>query len=62
MKIKVELTVKLDDPADWTLAFGIEGAAQIREDVREYVTALVDGAGVFGNGEVPATVHRKRTR
>lgn len=59
MKVSVTLTVELD-PKDWTTAFGIEGSAEIREDVKTYVHSLVDGGGVFGNGEVPATVHQKQ--
>lgn len=56
MKIVVTLEIEIKDPADWTTAFGVEGHAEIRADVKTYVHALVDGAGVFGNREVPAKV------
>lgn len=56
MKISVSLTVDLENPADWTTAFGIEDRTEIRKDVKEYVLGLVRDAGVFGNGEVPAQV------
>lgn len=55
MKIRVSITVDLD-PEDWTLAFGMSGNAEIREDVKEYVLNMVRDSGVFGNGEVPAMV------
>lgn len=59
MKINVTLTIDIKDPADWTLAFGVEGAANIRTDVREYVLNNVQQSGVFGNGEVDADVTLK---
>lgn len=40
MKIKVELTVDID-PEAWTLNYGVEGAKEIREDVRAYVEGAV---------------------
>lgn len=58
MRIRIEMTIELDDPADWTLWTGIEGAAAIREDVKSYVVNGIEGFGVFGNGEVPAHVTR----
>lgn len=59
MKIIVQLEVEIKDPADWTLAFGIEGTAAIRKDVKEYVHNMVQGGQVFGNGEIPAKVTLK---
>lgn len=40
MKIRVELTVDID-PGAWTLNYGVEGAKEIREDVRNYVEGTV---------------------
>ncbi|WP_420312576.1 hypothetical protein ACOB87_38135 [Streptomyces sp. YS-B37] len=37
MKIAITITVDVKDPADWTLAFGVEGPAKIRQDVKEYI-------------------------
>lgn len=54
MKVRVILTIDFD-AADWTLAFGTD-PAKIRQDVRDYVTENVRHCGVFGDGEVPATV------
>lgn len=57
MKVRVTLTVELDDPAQWDLAFAsgtLESA--IRADVKQYVLGLVQGQGVFGNGEVGAEI------
>lgn len=51
MKIKVSITVEID-PADWTQAFGVDGAAAIREDVKAYIGDGVSQGGVFGTGEV----------
>lgn len=55
LHIKVELDITLNDPQDWTLAFGINGRREISRDVKEYVERLAQG-GVFDNGEVSATV------
>jgi len=35
MKVKIEFTVEID-PESWTMNYGVEGAAAIREDVKEY--------------------------
>lgn len=59
MKIKVELTIDLKDPAEWTLFTGIEGTQAIREDVKVYVLSMAQNSGVFGNGEVDARITRK---
>ncbi|MFJ6183728.1 hypothetical protein [Streptomyces sp. NPDC092295] len=37
MKVAVTITVDIEEPADWTLAFGVEGAAAIRQDVKSYI-------------------------
>lgn len=60
MTISVELIVTIEDPADWTTAFGVEGRANIRQDVRSYVLHTIQAAGVFGNGEVAADIESKR--
>jgi hypothetical protein len=60
MTISVELTVTLQDPSEWTTAFGIEDRPEIREDVKSYLLNIAQHSGVFGNGEVTATVQRKR--
>ena len=41
MKVSLRVTVELD-PASWTMAYGVEGAAEIREDVRRYIRAQID--------------------
>lgn len=55
MKVTVTLTVELPDPDLWTLAFGIEGATEIRQDVKRYVGGLVQQSEVL-SGEAEATV------
>jgi hypothetical protein len=57
MRISVNVTIELNDPEDWTLAFGVEGGKEIREDVKRYVGEGVASMGVFGNGEVQAEVN-----
>lgn len=56
MKVSVTVTVDLEDPEQWTTAFGVEGRQRIREDVKTYVGGLVRDSGVFANGEVQAEV------
>lgn len=56
MRIKVEIVIDLPDPGEWTTAFGTEGAAEIRRDVKAYVGNEIQHAGVFGNGEVAAEI------
>lgn len=60
MIVSVTLAIALKDVADWTTAFGIEGRAKIRQDVKGYVENGVQGMGVFGNGEVDADVRLVR--
>ena len=55
MRVRVAFTVELD-PSEWSTTFGIEGNAAIREDVRRYIVDDVVKLGVFGSGEVNATV------
>lgn len=55
MKIRMTVTVNLEDPQQWTTTFGTEGAQEIREDVKEYIKSNLLPGGVFGNGEVDAT-------
>ncbi|MGW8953466.1 hypothetical protein [Streptomyces sp. NPDC055709] len=54
MKVAVTITVEIEDPADWTLAFGVEGAANIRRDIKDYVGSNVRGLRVWE--EAPAEV------
>lgn len=57
MKIKVELTIELEDPNDWDLTFSIgSNRKDIREDVKQYVLYNLHCLGVFGNGECPAKI------
>jgi len=35
MRVKIEVTLDID-PEAWTLAYGVSGAQEIREDVRAY--------------------------
>ncbi|MGW3323913.1 hypothetical protein [Streptomyces virginiae] len=37
MKIAVTVTIEVKDPKQWTAAFGVEGAAAIRADVKSYL-------------------------
>ena len=41
MRVKIEFTVEVDAEA-WTATYGVQGAAEIREDVRLYVKGQVD--------------------
>ncbi|MFC9432742.1 hypothetical protein [Nocardia sp. NPDC057030] len=37
--MQVSITIKLNiDPESWTMNYGVEGAAAIREDVKAHVT------------------------
>jgi hypothetical protein len=56
LKVSVTLTITLANPDDWTIAFGEKGRAAIRDDVKSYVGNLIPESGVFGNGEVEASV------
>ena len=49
MKVSVNLTIDVD-PEAWTLAYGVEGAAAIREDVRGYVLNGVQHAAPIEEG------------
>lgn len=40
MKVRLEFTVDVD-PEAWTLAFGVKGSSEIREDVRAYMRNLI---------------------
>lgn len=40
MKVRINITVEVDAEA-WTLNYGVEGAAAIREDVVTYVRATL---------------------
>lgn len=60
MIVSITLAIALKDVTEWTTAFGVEGRAKIRQDVKEYVENGVQGMGVFGNGEVEADVRLVR--
>jgi glutaredoxin-related protein len=54
MKIRMVVTIEID-PADWTAQFDVEGAAAIRQDVKDYVEYNVL-PGVFSHGDIPAEI------
>jgi hypothetical protein len=56
MTVVITVEITLPDPEQWTTAFGIEGRAVIRQDVKQYVANQIRGEGVFGDGEVAAEV------
>lgn len=43
MRVKISMTVEVN-PEEWTLAYGVEGAAAIREDVKSYIRGQVQGS------------------
>jgi hypothetical protein len=47
VKVAITITVDIEDPAEWTRSFGMEGAAQIRQDVKDYVGTNVQGLRVW---------------
>jgi len=51
MKIIVKISVDID-PESWTTTFGTEGAADIRNDVKDYIGEGARHMGALGNGEV----------
>jgi hypothetical protein len=57
VKIAITITVDVKDPAEWTTTFGMEGAALIREDVKQYVGEAARGLRVWE--EVEAEVSWK---
>jgi hypothetical protein len=57
VKVAITITVDIEDPAEWTRSFGMEGAAQIRQDVKDYVGTNVQGLRVWE--EVDAKVSWK---
>lgn len=57
MKVRVTLEIDIRDPAEWTTAFGTEGAAAIRRDIKSYIGNEIQHAGVFGDGEVTAEIN-----
>jgi hypothetical protein len=57
VKVAITITVDIKEPADWTLAFGLEGAAKIRQDVKEYVGNAAQNLRVWE--EVEAEVNWK---
>jgi len=59
MRIRVEITIDLPEPSQWTETFGVDGAAAIRADVKSYIGNEVQQVGVFGNGEVTAEIDWK---
>ncbi|AUG87250.1 hypothetical protein KGG77_gp18 [Streptomyces phage Omar] len=55
MRVRVTITVDIKDPSEWTTTFGVEGAAEIREDVKSYVGNAAQGLRVWE--EVEAEVN-----
>lgn len=56
-KIRVAMKVMIEvDPEDWTTAFGVEGTAAIRNDVREYWGEIVTNTQIVTDGEIDAVV------
>lgn len=51
MKVNINITVEFD-PAEWTTTFGVEGEAEIRKDVKDYIGGQVAQVGAFGTGEI----------
>lgn len=51
----VTVMVKLADPAEWTRAYGVEGAEAIKEDVKEHVIGNVRDV-ITGSGEIAADI------
>jgi hypothetical protein len=60
MSFTVQLTVTLHNPSQWTTAFGVEGRENIKNDAKTYIAGNARG-GVFGNGEVDASIDLKFT-
>ena len=56
IRVTITVTVEIDDPDQWTTAFGVVGTKNIKDDVRHYVGDGISGYGVFGDGEVDAHV------
>ncbi|MET8342396.1 hypothetical protein [Streptomyces microflavus] len=57
LTVVVTVEVTLAQPSEWTAAFGVEGRAEIRRDVKAYVGRELSSGGVFANGEVEAEVN-----
>lgn len=51
MKVAITLTVTVD-PETWEDEYGVAGAAALREDVRSYVTTLVQGSAAACSGAI----------
>lgn len=51
MKVRVTLSIDVD-PEAWTDTYGIEGAAEIRADVKQYVRGLVSGCAAADEGAI----------
>jgi len=52
MTVVVKITVTVEDPDDWTTAYGVTGRAAIRKDVKSYIGNGVQGAFSGDNGEM----------
>lgn len=55
MKIAVTITVEIEDPEQWTLAFGVTGASAIRTDVKEYMGNAAQGLRVWEEVDAEVT-------
>jgi hypothetical protein len=51
VKVAITISVEIKEPADWTIAFGVEGAAAIRADVKEYIGNAAQGLAVWDEVE-----------
>ncbi|WP_179858096.1 hypothetical protein [Streptomyces sp. OK228] len=50
------ITVDIKDPQQWTDTYGVEGAAEIRSDVKSHLGNAAQQIAPFGTGEVDAEV------
>ncbi len=48
MKLIVTLTIDIPDPQEWTDAYGAEGSANIRQDVKDLRPQPGTGSGCVG--------------
>jgi hypothetical protein len=43
VKVKISVTVEVN-PQEWTQTYGVEGAKEIREDVKSYIVGQIQGS------------------
>ncbi|MFF0183471.1 hypothetical protein [Streptomyces sp. NPDC005244] len=56
MKVRVVIVIDIEDPQQWTTAYGVEGAAEIRADVKSHLGNAAQQIAPYGNGEVDAEI------